>query len=193
MMRGAEGWDGQSLRAHIEDAATAAGDAMQAIAELQERVDDLEAQLEALAERGGVGSSEVAEAKRRIAETLQLHGSSRFQRWAKSSSDRMVITNRMGFVKIEGDPDIGETESTYFFMVEPLKEILAGLDFRSVVTELQAEGVIVDHGGKPNKVFHVSSGGGKHLLYQINRDILDTLSTCPAPAPHGATSQEVGQ
>jgi putative DNA primase/helicase len=146
-----------------------------------------------LAERGGVGSSEVAEAKRRIAETLQLHGSSRFQRWAKSSSDRMVITNRMGFVKIEGDADIGETESTYFFMVEPLKEILAGLDFRSVVTELQADGVIVDHNGKPNKVFHVSSGGGKHLLYQINRDILDALSTRPALAPRGATSQGVGQ
>ena len=130
-----------------------------------------------LAERGGVGSSEVAEAKRRIAETLQLHGSSRFQRWAKSSSDRMVITNRMGFVKIEGDPDITETESTFFFMVEPLKEILAGLDFRTVVAELLAAGVIVTQKerGKdsPNKVFHVSSGGGKHRLYQINRDILD--------------------
>lgn len=125
-----------------------------------------------LAERGGVGSSEVADAKRRIAEALQLHGASRFQKWAKSTSDRMVITNRMGFVKIEGDPDIEETESTYFFMVQPLKQELAGLDFRTVVSEMVAEGVIVDQDGKPNKVFHVSSGGGKHRLYQIDRDKL---------------------
>jgi hypothetical protein len=85
----------------------------------------------------------------------------------------MVITNRLGFVKIEGDPDVEEVESTFFFMAEPLKEILAGLDFRAVVAELMAAGVIVSQGGKPNKVFHVSSGGGKHRLYQIDRDRLD--------------------
>ena len=129
-----------------------------------------------LAERGGIGSSEVAEAKRRISEALQLHGSSRFQRWARSSSDRMVITNRMGFVRVEGDPDQEEVESTFFFMAEPLKEVLAGLDFRAVVTELVASGVIVDQAGKPNKVFHVSSGGGKHRLYQIARDKLDAAN-----------------
>ncbi|MFA8386645.1 MAG: DUF927 domain-containing protein [Pelagibaca sp.] len=130
-----------------------------------------------LAERGGVGSSEVAEARRRIAETLQMHGSSRFQRWARSSSDRMVITNRLGFVKIEGDPDVEDVESTFYFMAEPLKEVLAGLDFRTVVSELMAAGVIVPQIEKgkevPNKVFHVSSGGGKHRLYQIDRDKLD--------------------
>lgn len=135
-----------------------------------------------LAERGGVGSSEVAEAKRRIAEALQLHGASRFQKWAKSTSDRMVITNRMGFVKIVGDSEIEETESTYFFMVQPLKQELAGLDFRTVVSELVAEGVIVDQDGKPNKVFHVSSGGGKHRLYQIDRDKL-TADIGPNDAP----------
>lgn len=129
-----------------------------------------------LQERGGIGSSEVAEAKRRIAEAIQMHGSSRFQRWAKNSSDRMVITNRMGFVKTEGDPDVEETESHYYFMVAPLKELLAGLDFRGVVADLLAEGVIVLQGDKPNKVFHVSSGGGKHRLYQINRAKLDSFT-----------------
>jgi len=128
-----------------------------------------------LKERGGHGSSEVAEAKRRIAETIQLHGSSRFQRWAKSSSDRMVITHRMGFVKIEGDPDIEETESTFYFMAEPFRELLAGLDRRSMVGELMALGVIVSQSGKPNKVCHVSSGGGKFRLYQIDRAKLDAI------------------
>ena len=126
-----------------------------------------------LAERGGVGSSEVAEAKRRIAEVLQMHGASRFQRWAKSSSDRLVITNRMGFVRVEDDPNGADTDSTYFFMVQPLRETLAGLDFRAVIYELMNAGVIVNHGGKPNKVFHVPSGGGKHRLYEIDRGELD--------------------
>ena len=89
----------------------------------------------------------------------------------------MVITNRLGFVKIEGDPDVEEVESTFFFMAEPLKEILVGLDFRAVVADLTAAGVIVTQKERskdsPNKVFHVSSGGGKHRLYQIDRDKLD--------------------
>ena len=126
-----------------------------------------------LAERGGIGSSEVSEAKRRISEALQLHGASRFQGWARSRSDRMVITKRMGFVRLEGNQGQEDVESTFFFLAEPLKEVLAGLDFRAVVAELVASGVIVDQAGKPNKVFHVPSGGGKHRLYQIARDKLD--------------------
>lgn len=92
----------------------------------------------------------------------------------------MVITNRLGFVKIEGDPDVEEVESTFYFMAEPLKEVLTGLDFRTVVSELMAAGVIVAQIEKgkevPNKVFHVSSGGGKHRLYQIDRDKLDGVT-----------------
>jgi len=127
-----------------------------------------------LAERGGIGSSKVSEAVRRISETLQSHGASRFQRWAKSSSDRMVITNRMGFVKIEGDADIEEQESTYYFMCQPLRELMGGLDFKSVVSQLLALGVVIDQGeGKTNKLFHVPSGGGKNRLYQIDRDKLE--------------------
>lgn len=136
-----------------------------------------------LAERGGVGSSEVAEAKRRISEALQLHGSSRFQRWKQSTSDRIVITNRMGFVKIEGNPDIEEVESTFFFMAEPLKDILSGLDYRGVVAELMAAGVIVTQKerGKdsPSKTFHVSSGGGKFRLFQIDHEKLDGCADGP--------------
>ena len=45
-----------------------------------------------------------------------------------------------------------------------------------MVAELVASGVIVDQAGKPNKVFHVSSGGGKHRLYQIARDKLDAAN-----------------
>jgi putative DNA primase/helicase len=126
-----------------------------------------------LQERGGIGSSEVAEARRRIAEALQSHGTSRFQRWAKSSSDRMVITNRLGFVKVEGNADVEEVESTFYFLPEPFKELLSGLDFRTIVAELIEAGVIVSQNGKPNKPFHVSSGGGKFRLYEINSAALE--------------------
>lgn len=126
-----------------------------------------------LAERGGVGSSEVAEAKRRIAEALQVHGTGRFHAWVRRNSNRIQTPHCIGFVKIEGDPDVEEIESTFFFMAEPLKETLAGLDFRAVVAELMAEGVIVSQSGKPNKVFHVPGAGRKHRLYQIDHDKLD--------------------
>lgn len=33
--------------------------------------------------------------------------------------------------------------------------------------------MVVNQGGKPNKVFHVPGGGGKLRLYQIDRDKLD--------------------
>jgi len=79
----------------------------------------------------------------------------------------------MGFVKTEGDSDVQEVQSTFYFMAEPLKEILAGLDFRAVVADLVESGVIVDQGGKPNKVFHVPGAGRKHRLYQIDHDKLD--------------------
>lgn len=36
-----------------------------------------------------------------------------------------------------------------------------------------------DGSSKPNKVFHVSSGGGKHRLYQIDRDRLDGWADGP--------------
>lgn len=128
-----------------------------------------------LSERGGLGSSEVAEAKRRIAETIQRDGASQFQRWARSSSDRMVITNRKGFVKIEGNPDVEEVESTYFFLVQPFKDVLAGLDSKTIIAALLAEGVIVGYRGSAYKSYYVPSSRGNHRLYQINRDLLEAI------------------
>jgi len=123
-------------------------------------------------ERGGVGSSEVADAKQRIDEAIQIDGASKFQRWKKSNSDRMVILNRMGFAKIEGNPDEEELEYTYYFLPEPLKVLLTGLDFRSVVAGLVEIGVIEAHVGKPSKVYHVPTLGSKQRLYEINIEAL---------------------
>lgn len=120
-----------------------------------------------LSERGGIGSSEVAEARRRIAEALQVHGTSRFQFWDRGASDRVMVTNRMGYRK-----SAGEDVWTHFFMSEPLKELFSGLDFRSIVSTLLGDGVIVPQNGKTNKVFRVPTMGGPVRLYQIDRDAL---------------------
>ena len=55
-------------------------------------------------ERGGIGSSEVADARQRIEEAIQIDGAAKFQRWKKSNSDRMVILNRMGFARLRATP-----------------------------------------------------------------------------------------
>lgn len=126
-----------------------------------------------IAERGGYGSGELAEAKRRIQEAIEEHGKSRFQRWHGSNSDRMVVANRMGFVKIEGNADVEEQDVTYYLLPKPFRGILAGLDFRAIVSDLHAAGVIVDQKGNPNWPNRVPSDGGQsHRLYQLDYDTL---------------------
>jgi len=123
-------------------------------------------------ERGGVGSSEVADAKQRIDEAIQIDGAAKFQRWKKSNSDRRVVLNRMGFAKIEGNPGVEEQEYTYYFLPEPLKALLTGLDLRSVIAGLVEIGVIKAHAGKTSKVYHVPTLGSKQRLYEINIEAL---------------------
>ena len=125
-----------------------------------------------LRERGGIGSSEVADAKQRIDEAIQLGGSANFQRWKKSNSDRIQVPNRQGFVKIEGNAEIEELESTFYFLPEPLKTLLNGLDFRTVIAGLIEIGVIVAYDGKPSKVYRVPTLGGTQRLYEINLEAL---------------------
>ncbi len=123
-------------------------------------------------ERGGIGSSEVADAKQRIDEAIQLDGAAKFQRWKKGNSDRIVILNRMGFSKVEGNPDVEELEYTYYFLPAPLKDLLSGLDFRTVIAGLVEIGVIVAHAGQPSKVYHVPTLGSKQRLYEIDLEAL---------------------
>jgi len=117
-----------------------------------------------LRERGGIGSSEVADAKQRIDEVIQLGGSANFQRWKNNNSDRIQVPKRQGFVKVEGNADVEELEYAYYFLPEPLKTLLNGLDFRTVIAGLVEIGVIVDHAGKPSKVYHVPTLGSKQRL-----------------------------
>lgn len=125
-----------------------------------------------LQDRGGIGAGEVAEARRRIAEAVQVHGNSRFQHWAKNGSERMLITNRLGFVKRDSNPNQEGLDHSYFFMPEPLKNLLTGLDFRTIIAALMDEQVIVPQNGKPTKPFHVPTFGRKQRLYEINTDAL---------------------
>lgn len=119
-----------------------------------------------LQERGGIGSSEVAEARARISEAIEVHGASRFSTWERDLS-RKIVTNRYGYIK--RDNEGMDTEKVeYYFLASPIKEILQGLDFKTVIYGLISEGVIVAHDGMPNKPFHVPSEAGKKRLYQID-------------------------
>jgi len=69
----------------------------------------------------------------------------------------MVISNRMGFVRINGDPDVEETESHHHFMVVLFKELLAGLDTRGVISDLLADCAIASQGVSPRKCFTFSA------------------------------------
>lgn len=123
-------------------------------------------------ERGGIGSSEVADAKQRIEEAIQVGGSANFQRWYKSSSDRIQVPNRQGFVKIEGKSEEEELEYTYYFLSHPLKTLLSGLDSKSVIAGLMEIGVIVPQDGKPNKTYSVPTFSKSQRLFEISMEAL---------------------
>lgn len=121
-----------------------------------------------LAERGGAGSGEEADARRRLAEAIETYGASRFQKW-HVNSDRAVITPRWGFVKTHAEGEEVLDSYQYFLTGPALKEILRGLDFRAMVAALLSKGIVPQNAkAEPSKVFHVPNAGGKHRLYQID-------------------------
>jgi putative DNA primase/helicase len=126
-----------------------------------------------IAERGGTGSGEIAEAKRRLAEALELYGQSRFQKFHRNA-DRAVITPRWGFVRSVGDD--GEELPAWEFFLHPaaLREVLSGFDLRSVTDALVAEGIIVTEAPKHEKAptRYVPNGGSRMRLYQIDAEAL---------------------
>ncbi|OUS04247.1 hypothetical protein A9Q96_14945 [Rhodobacterales bacterium 52_120_T64] len=126
-----------------------------------------------LRERGGIGSSEVSEARMRISEAIEVHGASRFSSWDRDPR-RIIVTNRYGYVKLENEGTKSERQ-TYYFLSSPLKEILQGLDAKSVIAGLISEGVFVPHAGNPTKIFRVPSESGSKRLYQIDLAALSCL------------------
>ena len=127
-----------------------------------------------LNERGGAGSGEETQARRALLEAIEAHGRSRFQVW-HVNADRAVITNRMGFVRTHAEGDEVLDSHQYFVFPAALKEILKGLDVKAAVKSLLGNGIVAHAQGPqwvPNKVFHVPNGGGKHRLYQIDREAL---------------------
>lgn len=137
-----------------------------------------------LTERGGIGSSEVSDARRRLAEAVEVHGASRFSSWDVDHR-RIIVTNRYGYVK--GLPRSDEEQShkvEYFFVRSALDEILQGLDYRSTMDGLMQEGVIIPQGAKqdkPNKVYKVPSEGKSIRLFAVNLEVL-----------HGVVGEENG-
>lgn len=126
-----------------------------------------------LQERGGIGSSEVTEARARISETIEVHGASRFSSWEKDLR-RIIVTNRYGYVRCDNE-DTPDEKLTYFFLTSALKEILQGLDFRSIITSLVDEGVIIP-GKKHNTInTRVPSEHGPMRLYQIELSALNRI------------------
>lgn len=126
-----------------------------------------------LSERGGTGPSEIAEAKRRVANAIQVHGSSRFEPFGDNLTRTPVIHNRLGFVEIEDGADEKETKRTYLFLLGPFKELLNGLDYRMIVNEFTKKGIFVTKNNNDANASRHIPGQGKHRVYEIDRDKLE--------------------
>jgi putative DNA primase/helicase len=127
-----------------------------------------------LAERGGIGASEVSQAKAMIRREIEVNGHSRFLPW-RPDARTVVRTNALGYVQ-RADEEQLDSAPIFYFHASGMKEVLAGLDRKTVLEGLAAEGVIVRHEvkvkGEPRieltKIFKVPSEKTGVRLYQID-------------------------
>lgn len=127
-----------------------------------------------LAERGGIGASEVADAKARIRREVEVNGHSRFLPW-RPDPRTVVRTNALGYVQ-RGDDEGLDQPPIFFLHASGVAELLAGLDRKTVLEGLAAEGVIIrqdvtEKGQKVSalsKPFKIPSEKTVMRLYQLD-------------------------
>ncbi|WP_372837494.1 DUF927 domain-containing protein [Phaeovulum sp.] len=127
-----------------------------------------------LGERGGSGAGEVADARARIRQAVEVDGHSRFVSW-KPDSRRAVITKALGYVQ-RGDEEMPDAAPVFYLHASGMRELLAGLDLKSVLAGLADLGVIVRHEisqkgatvSALTKPFKVPSEKTALRLYQLN-------------------------
>lgn len=127
-----------------------------------------------LSERGGSGAGEVADARARLRQAVEVDGHSRFVSW-QPDSRRAVITRALGYVQRD-DNEMSDAPPVYYVHRAGVRELLVGLDLKSVLEALADLGVIERHeavknGAKVrvlNKLFRVPSEKTAMRLYQLN-------------------------
>lgn len=125
-----------------------------------------------LTERGGIGASEVSDAKARLRREVEINGHSRFLPW-KYDSRTVIRTNALGYVQ-RADGEEPEAAPSFYLHASGMAEVLKGLDRKTVLDGLAAEGVIVRHEGRSGsgfaltKPFKVPSEKTAVRLYQID-------------------------
>jgi uncharacterized protein (DUF927 family) len=127
-----------------------------------------------IAERGGTGAAEIADALQRITRAIEVDGHSRFLPWRRDP--RTVIrTNTLGFAR-RGDDAEPDAPPVFWRHATGMNELLSGLDRKSVLEGLAELGVIIRHEvtekGQTKlaltKCFKVPSEGRPVRLYQID-------------------------
>lgn len=96
-----------------------------------------------LAERGGIGASEVSDARARIRREIEVNGHSRFLPW-RPDSRTVIRTNALGYVQRADEEQI-DAAPVYYFHASGMAEVLKGLDRKTVLEGLAGDGVIVRH------------------------------------------------
>ncbi len=131
-----------------------------------------------LSERGGIGSSKVADAQARLRRAVEVDGHARFLPWHPDSRT-VVRLNALGYVR-RGSEEQLDAPPIFFLHTSDMAELLAGLDRKSVLEGLAEAGVIARHevtekGARLqalSKVFKVPSEKAPARLYQLNHAAL---------------------
>ncbi|MGG7644479.1 DUF927 domain-containing protein [Rhodovulum sp. YNF3179] len=131
-----------------------------------------------LKDRGGTGSGEVTEACRRLRHAIETDGQSRFLPWYHDPRT-VVRIKTLGYVRRPREEE-DAAPTLYFFHGSGLRDLLSGLDFRSVTAGLAKIGVIIPpdsessdgKAGRLSKVWKVPSEERSVRLYQVDADLI---------------------
>ncbi len=126
-------------------------------------------------ERGGIGSSEVAQAKERLRKTIEADGAARFNPfWGDLTKQQRL--KALGYVNRQKDNEGGPSYDDdpippiFYLTTTGRKEIFAGLDDRGITATLIHQGVLTHKAGG----VRVPSEGNKNFkLWQIDTEKLE--------------------
>lgn len=96
-----------------------------------------------LAERGGMGSGEMADARARLRRAVEVDGHARFLPW-EPDSRTVVRMNALGYRR-QPDEAMTNEPPAFFVHASGMAELMAGLDRKAVLEGLADDGVIVRH------------------------------------------------
>ncbi|MFB2594963.1 DUF927 domain-containing protein [Paracoccus sp. p4-l81] len=121
--------------------------------------------------RGGAGSAEAYQAASRVRSFIDQYGASRFQDF--DIAPLVPVQSRSGFRRQQPGGSPSGRRYEYFLLTSSLRELPDGLNFKTSVQGMVADGLLVGLDGAAAAVVRVPSERGTFRLYPVGDRLFD--------------------